>query len=69
MTITSRLAELDVTLPDASAPAGNYVPFVVVGDMVYISGQISVGADGPITGKLHSCKSPVVAIWIALLRS
>jgi enamine deaminase RidA (YjgF/YER057c/UK114 family) len=52
MTITSRLAELDVTLPDASAPAGNYVPFVVVGDMVYISGQISVGADGPITGKL-----------------
>ena len=36
MTITSRLGELDVTLPDASAPAGNYVPFVVVGDMYLV---------------------------------
>ena len=52
MSIANRLNELGEILPDASAPAGNYVPFVVVGDMVYISGQISVGANGPITGKL-----------------
>jgi len=52
MSIENRLTELGETLPDASAPAGNYVPFVVVGDMVYISGQISADGNGPITGKL-----------------
>jgi enamine deaminase RidA (YjgF/YER057c/UK114 family) len=33
-------------------PAANYVPYVVVGDMVYVSGQISQNADGFIIGKL-----------------
>jgi len=51
-TIEARLAELGVTLPDAPAPAANYVPYVIAGDMVYVSGQISAGADGMIKGKL-----------------
>lgn len=50
--IEARLAELGVTLPDASAPAANYVPFVQVGDIVYVSGQISRTDDGLITGKV-----------------
>ncbi len=53
--IETRLAELGVTLPDVgSGPkaAGNYLPHVVVGDMVYVSGQISQTDDGLITGKL-----------------
>ena len=48
----ARLAELGVTLADAPAPAANYVPFVQVGDLVHVSGQISMNADGLITGKL-----------------
>ncbi len=47
-----RLAELGVTLPEAPAPAANYVPFVRIGDIVHVSGQISNGPDGPIRGKL-----------------
>ncbi len=50
--IEARLAELGITLPDVAAPAANYVPFVQVGDMVYISGQISQNANGLILGKL-----------------
>lgn len=51
-TIETRLAELGVILPDAPAPAANYVPFVQVGDLVHISGQISQNAGGLIKGRL-----------------
>lgn len=50
--IETRLAELGVTLPDAPTPAANYVPFVQVGDLVHISGQISQNASGLIKGKV-----------------
>jgi len=52
MSIINRLAEMGVTLPEAPAPAANYVPFVKVGNTVYVSGQIAAGPDGMITGKL-----------------
>ena len=48
----TQLAALGVTLPEAPTPAANYVPFIQVGDIVYVSGQISNGPDGLITGKL-----------------
>ncbi len=47
-----RLAELGVTLPEAPAPAANYVPWVVSGDLVFVSGQISMQDGAFITGKL-----------------
>ncbi|MBO9411995.1 MULTISPECIES: RidA family protein [unclassified Ruegeria] len=51
MSIAAKLGSMGVTLPDAPAPAANYVPFVRVGNIVYVSGQIS--NDGSmIIGKL-----------------
>ena len=52
MSIEAKLKELGVELPDAPAPAANYVPWVKVGDMVYVSGQISADENGLITGTL-----------------
>ncbi len=48
----TRLAELGLTLPDPAAPIANYVPFVVSGAQVFVSGQISMGPDGIATGRL-----------------
>lgn len=50
--IDARLVELGLTLPDAPAPAANYVPFVKTGNQVYVSGQLPAGPDGLVTGKL-----------------
>ncbi|NNE80034.1 MAG: RidA family protein [Silicimonas sp.] len=51
--ITAKLREMGLELPEARAPAANYLPYVVSGSMVYVSGQISAAADGSlITGKL-----------------
>ena len=52
--IETKLAELGVTLPEAPVPAANYVPYVLTGNQVYVSGQISQGPEGLITGKLGS---------------
>lgn len=52
MSITARLAELGVTLPDAPAPAANYAPYVTVGKLVHVSGQLPNGPDGLVLGKL-----------------
>ena len=52
MSIEARLAELGVILPEAPAPAANYVPWVRTGNLLFVSGQIAANADGFITGKL-----------------
>ena len=50
--IEARLSDLGHVLPDAPAPAANYIPFVRTGNLVFISGQISRDDGGLITGTL-----------------
>ena len=52
MSHDARLIALNITLPDAPAPAANYVPYVRSGILLYVSGQISAGPDGLIKGRL-----------------
>lgn len=46
-TIDARLEELGITLPAASTPAGSYVPVVQTGSLLFVSGQIPMGPNGP----------------------
>lgn len=48
----SRLSEMGITLPVAPAPAANYVPFVVTGNLVHISGQVAQTEAGLTKGRL-----------------
>lgn len=44
--ISARLSELGITLPSAPMPVASYVPFVVSGNLIFISGQVPLGANG-----------------------
>ncbi len=48
MSIDNKLQELGITLPEAAAPAGAYVPTVATGDLIFVSGQLPI-KDGKIT--------------------
>jgi enamine deaminase RidA (YjgF/YER057c/UK114 family) len=43
--IDARLKELGITLPEPPAPVASYVPYVISGNLVFISGQVTL-ADG-----------------------
>jgi enamine deaminase RidA (YjgF/YER057c/UK114 family) len=45
-----RLTALGLSLPEPRAPVANYVPFVRLGDALYISGQVSTDAAGGVRG-------------------
>jgi len=38
--IAQKLSELNITVPDAAAPAANYVPYMRSGNLLFISGQL-----------------------------
>ena len=48
--IEARLKERGITLPAAAAPAANYVPFTISGNMLYLSGQLPM-EDGKVAVK------------------
>jgi enamine deaminase RidA (YjgF/YER057c/UK114 family) len=45
-TIEDRLRSLGIVLPVAAAPVANYVPFVISGSLLIVSGQLALGDDG-----------------------
>ena len=44
--IDARLKELGIELPTPPAPVASYVPYVVSGNLVFISGQVTMGPKG-----------------------
>ena len=44
--IDKRLAELGISLPSPPAPVASYVPCVAAGNLVFVSGQVTMAADG-----------------------
>tara|TARA_B100001057_G_scaffold464986_1_gene520693 strand:- start:42 stop:197 length:156 start_codon:yes stop_codon:yes gene_type:complete len=46
MDINSTLMEKGIVLPDAPLPAANYIPFIKVDKLVFISGQVSQSENG-----------------------
>ncbi len=48
-TIETRLAALGVTIPEASAPAANYLPYAQSGNLLFTSGQLPL-SDGKLVG-------------------
>jgi enamine deaminase RidA (YjgF/YER057c/UK114 family) len=62
--IAARLEELGIVLPTPVAPIANYVPYVRLGNMLIISGQLPLGSDGKLApahiGKLGP-DSPIEA--------
>ena len=53
MNIADKIKELNIKLPEAKAPAGNYVATKITGKLLYISGQISIDEKGElIKGKV-----------------
>jgi enamine deaminase RidA (YjgF/YER057c/UK114 family) len=48
--IEARLADIGLVLPEPVAPIANYVPTVLAGNLLHISGQVSLDANGGIKG-------------------
>ena len=57
--VDARLKDLGITIPDAPAPAANYVPYTVSGNLVFVSGQVPF-VDGKLTatGRIGESATP-----------
>ena len=53
MNFENKIKELNINLPEAKPPVGSYVATKIVGNLLYISGQISISENGDlIKGKI-----------------
>ena len=59
MNFEEKIKELKIELPKAKAPVGNYVATKIVGNLLYISGQVSINSNGElIKGKVGKDLTP-----------
>ena len=69
--IAKRLRELGIELPTPAVPVANYVPYVLYGSLLVVSGQIALGPDGTIApghkGKIGAAVSAEAATAAARL--
>jgi enamine deaminase RidA (YjgF/YER057c/UK114 family) len=49
--VEQKLASLGITLPTPAAPIANYVPSVMAGNILVVSGQVCFGSDGKLVAK------------------
>ena len=71
MSAEARLSELGIVLPEAAAPAANYIPFVVTGSMLFTSGQLplnggKLSATGLLGRELDVAAGREAAKWCAV---
>ena len=53
MNFEDKIKELKIELPEAKAPVGTYVATKIVGNLLYVSGQVSINSNGElIKGKV-----------------
>ena len=53
MSFEENIKKLNINLPEAKAPVGSYVATKIIGNLLYVSGQISIDANGElIKGKV-----------------
>ena len=50
--INERLKQLNIVLPPAPAPAANYIPYVKIDKLIFVSGQIPMINGELVTGKI-----------------
>ncbi|MDC1476137.1 RidA family protein [Pelagibacteraceae bacterium] len=48
MNISENLKKINISIPDAPAPVGAYVAYKVIGNFIFISGQLPIDLDGKI---------------------
>lgn len=65
--VQERLAALGLELPNPVAPVANYVPFVRIGELVHISGQVSIDASGGVRGTVGADVDMETAVRAARL--
>lgn len=55
--VSAKLAELGLALPQSAAPMANYVPFVRTGNLLHVSGQVAIRDGKIVEGKLGDTMS------------
>ena len=58
MTAEENIVKLNIKLPEAKAPVGNYVATKICGKILFGSGQISIDENGELIDYYYSITSP-----------